>query len=125
MAEVASTQVEGKPPTHNDRQHTTNSGNKTPTVSSSYQDIKMVIGGRTLTVRGNARFAQIQNMLFGCKFRMVLTHALKNKMTDVVSRYIVKDVKLNPQEGCMGIQLDENSKLIRRLHQTPEILDVC
>ena len=50
-AQVANTQVGMGSPAHDDRQHTTNSGNKTPTVSSSYQDIEMVIGGKTLTVR--------------------------------------------------------------------------
>ena len=32
-------------------------------VSSSYQDIEMVIRGKTLMVRVNTRFSQIQNMI--------------------------------------------------------------
>ena len=46
-----------------DRQGMVDHGNKISTVSSTHQDMKMEIGGKTLMVRGNECFSQIQNMI--------------------------------------------------------------
>ena len=60
--EVDDTEVEVEPLAHVDTQHTATRVSRTPSVSSSYQDLKLTVGGKTLTVRGNARFDHVQTL---------------------------------------------------------------
>ena len=76
-----------------DRQHIAARGSRTHSVSSSYQDLVLAVGNRTITGKGNTRFDHVQSLLavhedgrFSCK---ICGHESHDRINLVVHKGIL------------------------------------